>query len=186
MVFLSILRKSQRKEKQIRVLLLGLDNAGKSTLVASAMNQNLNDVHPTLGFAIETLQRNGYTMHIWDVGGQRSLRPFWQNYFEKTDFLIWVVDATAIDRLNDCREELHSIMTADKLRGAGLLIWVNKIDLVSDAEEVINQISQELQLDKLKMHNYELLGCSAYTGYGVEAGLDYLLQEVANRLFRFG
>lgn len=185
MVFLTILRKAQRKEKQIRVLLLGLDNAGKSTLVASALKESLDKVHPTLGFAIETLQMDSYTLHIWDVGGQRSLRPFWQNYFEKTDFLIWVVDATAIDRLESCKDELHSVLTADKLQGAGLLIWINKIDLISDASKVVHDITERLELEKLQMHNYRALGCSAYTGAGVQDGLEYVLQEVTNRLFRF-
>jgi ADP-ribosylation factor-like protein 2 len=87
-----------------------------------------------------------YNLNIWDVGGQATLRPFWRNYFEKTDFLVWVVDISALDRLDDCRRELHNTLNEDRLIGAGLLIWVNKLDIImgSDEEklELVNKVQQ--------------------------------------------
>ena len=44
------------------------------------------------------------------MGGQKTLRSYWRNYFEKTDALIWVVDATDRLRVDDCREELHGLL----------------------------------------------------------------------------
>ncbi len=44
-----------------------------------------------------------YKLNIWDIGGQKTLRPYWRNYYEKTDALIWVVDSADLARLNDCR-----------------------------------------------------------------------------------
>ncbi|KAF3913175.1 hypothetical protein AA313_de0204944 [Arthrobotrys entomopaga] len=113
---LSILRKARLKDKEMRVLMLGLDNAGKTTIVKQIMKEDVNTVSPTLGFIIKTIEYQGigahhrYKLNIWDVGGQKTLRSYWRNYFEKTDALIWVVDATDRFRLDDCREELHGLL----------------------------------------------------------------------------
>ncbi|MCJ1308901.1 hypothetical protein MMC25_002556 [Agyrium rufum] len=107
---LSILRKARLKDKEMRILMLGLDNAGKTTIVKRIMNEDVNTVSPTLGFIIKTIDFEGYQLNIWDVGGQRTLRSYWRNYFEKTDALIWVVDATDKLRLADCKKELSGLL----------------------------------------------------------------------------
>lgn len=94
----------------MRILMLGLDNAGKTTIVKRLMNEDVNTVSPTLGFIIKTIEYEGYRLNIWDVGGQKTLRTYWRNYFEKTDALIWVVDATDRLRITDCRQELGSLL----------------------------------------------------------------------------
>lgn len=66
---------------------------------------------------------------MWDVGGQKSLRSYWRNYFECTDGLIWVVDCADKRRLEDCREELHTLLKEERLSGCTLLIFANKQDL---------------------------------------------------------
>jgi ADP-ribosylation factor-like protein 2 len=72
-----------------------------------------------------------YKLNIWDVGGQKTLRPYWRNYYEKTDGLIWVVDSADLARLEDCRKELHSLLQEERLCGATLLILANKQDIPS-------------------------------------------------------
>jgi GTPase SAR1 family protein len=59
------------------------------------------------------LNSQSYTLNIWDVGGQRTLRPYWRNYFEQTDALVWVVDSGDRLRMGDCKEELHSLLLED-------------------------------------------------------------------------
>ncbi|KAL6720395.1 ADP-ribosylation factor-like protein 2 [Lecanora helva] len=110
---LAILRKARLKDKEMRILMLGLDNAGKTTIVKRLMNEDVNTVSPTLGFIIKTIEYEGYHLNIWDVGGQKTLRSYWRNYFEKTDALIWVVDATDQLRLNDCKDELASLLVEE-------------------------------------------------------------------------
>lgn len=77
-------------------------------------------------------------MNCWDVGGQKSLRTYWRNYFERTDAVIWVVDACDTTRLEDCREELHTLINEECLYGVTLLVMANKRDLVGsvDAENI--------------------------------------------------
>ncbi|KAM0495040.1 hypothetical protein ACHAPB_007810 [Verticillium nonalfalfae] len=127
---LSILRKARLKDKEMRILMLGLDNAGKTTIVKKIMGEDVNTI--TTGqrsaashkdFADECQDTNSTS--VWakfafttrwlltitgDVGGQKTLRSYWRNYFEKTDALIWVVDATDRLRIEDCREELHGLL----------------------------------------------------------------------------
>lgn len=68
-------------------------------------------------------------MNCWDVGGQKSLRTYWRNYFERTDGVVWVVDAADIVRLEDCAKELHGLLNEEVLRGVSVLIVANKADL---------------------------------------------------------
>ncbi|RCN32384.1 ADP-ribosylation factor family protein [Ancylostoma caninum] len=93
MGLLTILRKQREREREIRVLILGLDNAGKTTITKKFLGEDLSTVEPTLGFNIKTVDFHGFTINFWDVGGQKSLRSYWRNYFEQTDALIWVVDS---------------------------------------------------------------------------------------------
>jgi GTPase SAR1 family protein len=71
----------------------------------------------------------GYTLNLWDVGGQKSLRSYWRNYFESTDGLVWVVDSADRMRLDACREELNVLLLEERLAGATLLVLANKQDL---------------------------------------------------------
>lgn len=71
------------------------------------------------------------------------MRPFWRNYFEKTDLLIWVIDASSLDRLQDVSNELEKTLNEDRLSGAGLLVWVNKVDIVKgDAQQLLKKITE--------------------------------------------
>ncbi|GAQ35998.1 hypothetical protein ASPNIDRAFT_51734 [Aspergillus niger] len=141
---LSILRKARLKDKEMRILMLGLDNAGKTTIVKQIMNEDVTTVSPTLGFIIKTIDFQGYRLNIWDVGGQKTLRSYWKNYFEKTDTLIWVVDATDRLRVDDCRDELAGLLLEERLMGASLLVFLNKSEVEGCMDE--NEVRQSMAL----------------------------------------
>ncbi len=71
MGLLTILKKVKQKEKEVRLLMLGLDNAGKTTIVKKFNGEDISTISPTLGFNIKTLEYRGYKLNIWDVGGQQ-------------------------------------------------------------------------------------------------------------------
>ncbi|XP_073296343.1 ADP-ribosylation factor-like protein 2 isoform X2 [Primulina huaijiensis] len=131
MGLLSIIRKIKikRKEKEMRILMVGLDNSGKTTIVLKINGEDTSVISPTLGFNIKTINYQKYTLNIWDVGGQKTIRSYWRNYFEQTDGLIWVVDSSDIRRLNDCKYELDNLLKEERLSGASLLIFANKQDI---------------------------------------------------------
>ncbi|EMF15148.1 ARF/SAR superfamily [Sphaerulina musiva SO2202] len=180
---LSILRKARLKDKEMRILMLGLDNAGKTTIVKKIMNEDVNEVSPTLGFIIKTIEYEGYKLNIWDVGGQKTLRTYWKNYFEKTDTLIWVVDATDKERIEDCRQELTGLLVQERLMGASLLVFKNKSDVAGCMTE--DDIRKGLQLDNIQTHKWHILPCSAMTGLNLQAGLQWVVQDAKDRLFLY-
>ena len=100
----------------MRLLMLGLDNAGKTTVVKKFNGEDIDLISPTLGFNIKTLEYRGFKLNIWDVGGQTSLRSYWRNYFEQTDGLIWVVDSADRMRLRDCKAELQALLQQEVRR----------------------------------------------------------------------
>ncbi|RZF47530.1 hypothetical protein LSTR_LSTR009066 [Laodelphax striatellus] len=136
MGLLTVLKKMKQKEKEIRILMLGLDNAGKTTILKRFNGEPIDTISPTLGFNIKTLEHRGYKLNVWDVGGQKSLRSYWRNYFESTDGLIWVVDSADKRRLHDCGNELHKLLQEEA--SATLLVFANKQDLPGalSAEEI--------------------------------------------------
>ncbi|KAK1974927.1 ADP-ribosylation factor family protein [Colletotrichum cereale] len=181
---LSILRKARLKDKEMRILMLGLDNAGKTTIVKKIMGEDVNTVSPTLGFIIKTIDYDGYlTALVRDVGGQKTLRSYWRNYFEKTDALIWVVDATDRLRIEDCREELHGLLQEERLSGASLLVFANKTDVNGCMDE--QEILQGLQLEAIRTHHWHILRCSAMTGTNLEEGLAWVVDDAKKRLFLY-
>ncbi|KAJ5096601.1 hypothetical protein N7456_007322 [Penicillium angulare] len=190
---LSILRKARLKDKEMRILMLGLDNAGKTTIVKRIMNEDVTTVSPTLGFIIKTIDFMGgsvtiripaiLTRHSGDVGGQKTLRSYWKNYFEKTDTLIWVVDATDRLRVGDCREELAGLLLEERLMGATLLVFLNKTDVEQCMSE--DEVRERLGLDLIKTHKWTILPCSAMTGRNLNEGLEWVVQDAKDRLFLY-
>ncbi|KAL4413350.1 ADP-ribosylation factor 4 [Colletotrichum abscissum] len=181
---LSILRKARLKDKEMRILMLGLDNAGKTTIVKKIMGEDVNTVSPTLGFIIKTIDYDGFGLtRIGDVGGQKTLRSYWRNYFEKTDALIWVVDATDRLRIEDCREELHGLLQEERLSGASLLVFANKTDVNGCMDE--QEILQGLQLEAIRTHRWHVLRCSAMTGSNLKEGLAWVVDDAKKRLFLY-
>lgn len=183
MGLLSIIRKTKRKEREMRILMLGLDNAGKTTCVKKFCGKDTNSISPTLGFQITALTFMGCTLNVWDVGGQQSLRSYWRNYFEQTDGLIWVVDSNDADRLCDCKAELHDLLKEERLAGASLLIFLNKIDIPTALTP--NEIERLLDIDTIRKgrrHVY-LCACSAKTGQGLMDGISWMTKDVSSRLY---
>ena len=119
MGLLSLLKSLRKSEpKDCRILLLGmfnkksifltmvqgLDNAGKTTILKQLSSEDITQVTPTQGFNIKSVNTSGFKLNVWDIGGQRRLRPYWANYFENTDVLIFVVDSADSKRLQEAFE----------------------------------------------------------------------------------
>ncbi|RKP07638.1 ADP-ribosylation factor-like protein 2 [Thamnocephalis sphaerospora] len=181
MGLLTVLRKHREKEKEMRLLMLGLDNAGKTTILKRVNGDPIDDISPTLGFNIKTLEHGDYKLNVWDVGGQTSLRSYWRNYFERTDGLVWVVDAADRARLADCKRELAVLLQEERLAGASLLVFANKQDL--SGAMTSTEISDYLELDSIETHHWHIERCSAKTGEHLLDGLDWLVDDVASRLY---
>ena len=125
-----------------------------------------------------------YLLNVWDVGGQKSLRTYWKNYFESTDGLIWVIDSSDKMRINDCRAELNKLLEEERLLGATLLIFANKQDLPGSLST--DELTTLLDLNGIKTHHWKIVPCSAYTGDNLEVGIDWLIEDISSRIFTLG
>ena len=113
------------------ILLLGLDSAGKTTMIyALGLKDPIRTV-PTIGFNIETTWyiKPDIEINTWDVGGRDKLRDLWRHYYPGTNAIIFVVDSADKMRLNTAKEELHLLLDEFELRNAVLLVFANKQDL---------------------------------------------------------
>ena len=104
--------------REYRILILGLDNAGKTTILYRLQVAEPVTTVPTIGFNVEALKYGNLTFQVWDLGGQSTIRPYWRCYFPNTDAVIFVVDSSDIERLDTARDELHGILNVS--RGACL------------------------------------------------------------------
>jgi len=115
--------------REMRILMLGLDSAGKTTILYKLKLGEVISSIPTIGFNVETVQYKKIEFTVWDIGGQTKLRPLWRHYFTGTEGLIFVIDSSDRERISECSEELSQLLISDELRDAKLLILANKQDL---------------------------------------------------------
>lgn len=165
----------------MRILMLGLDNAGKTTILKRFNGEPIDTISPTLGFNIKTLEHRGYKLNIWDVGGQKSLRSYWKNYFECTDGVAWVVDSADTRRLQDCARELRVLLREERLAGATLLVLANKRDLPGALSK--QEIREALDLDSISTHHWRVVDVSAVTGDNLLEAVDWMIDDIASRIF---
>ena len=115
--------------KEMRILMVGLDAAGKTTILYKLKLGEIVTTIPTIGFNVETVEYKNISFTVWDVGGQDKIRPLWRYYFQNTQGIIFVVDSNDRDRIAEAREELQQMLNEDELRDALLLVFANKQDL---------------------------------------------------------
>jgi len=110
----------------MRILMVGLDAAGKTTILYKLKLGEVVTTIPTIGFNVETVDYKNISFTVWDVGGQDKIRPLWRHYYQNTQGLIFVVDSNDRDRIDAARDELHRMLGEDELREAVLLVFANK------------------------------------------------------------
>ena len=157
--------------------MIGLDAAGKTTVLNSLkLGQNLNTI-PTIGFNVETIEYKNLSMMIWDLGGQEKIRILWHHYFEHNHGIIFVVDSLDSERVEEAKEELHKALADESLIGLPLVVLANKQDLKGSLKP--DDLAARLDLGSIaRGRKWFIQGCVATEGVGTYEGLDWLSQNM--------
>ncbi|XP_051874913.1 ADP-ribosylation factor 4-like [Pristis pectinata] len=174
---LSLMLKSLFAKRQVRILMVGLDAAGKTTILYKLKLGDVVTTIPTIGFNVETVEYNRTNFTVWDVGGQDKIRPLWRHYFQNTQGLIFVVDSNDRERIPEAADELRKMLQEDELRDAVLLVFANKQDLPNAMS--VSEMTEKLGLQRLHNRVWYVQATCASEGSGLYEGLDWLTTELS-------
>eukprot|EP00438_Fugacium_kawagutii_P017023 Skav225432 [mRNA] locus=scaffold680:394361:395213:- [translate_table: standard] len=161
-------------KQEMRILMVGLDAAGKTTILYKLKLGEVVTTIPTIGFNVETVEYKNLSFTVWDVGGQDKIRPLWRHYYQGTNGLIYVVDSNDRDRIEDAREELTKMLNEDEMRDAVLLVFANK-------QAGAAEVTEKLGLNTLRHRQWFIQSACATTGDGLYEGLDWLSRTLSSK-----
>nr|QXF29047.1 Arl5 [Gefionella okellyi] len=164
---------------QCKIVLVGLNNAGKTTTLYQLHLGEVVATQPTIGSNVEEIVYKNFKFCVWDLGGQESLRPSWSTYYLNSNAIIMVVDSTDKHRLPVVKEELFRMVHHEDLANALVLIYANKQDLKGALPSA--ELSNALCLHEIRDHEWHIQGCCALTGEGLYDGLEWLSSRLKSR-----
>eukprot|EP00729_Bicosta_minor_P010236 gene10236-8485_t len=166
--------------QEMRILMVGLDAAGKTTILYKLKLGEIVTTIPTIGFNVETVEYKNINFTVWDVGGQDKIRPLWRHYFQNTQGLIFVVDSNDRERVQEAKDELTKMLSEDELRDCILLVFANKQDLPNAMS--CSELTDKLGLNQLGgSKKWYIQATCAPQGEGLYEGLDWLSSQMADK-----
>mmetsp|Transcript_5194 Transcript_5194/g.14613 ORF Transcript_5194/g.14613 Transcript_5194/m.14613 type:complete len:185 (-) Transcript_5194:1060-1614(-) len=164
-------------QEEARILMVGLDGAGKTTILYKLKLGEVQNTVPTVGFNVETVEYGNVSFTVWDVGGQDKIRRLWKHYYDNARGVIFVVDSTDRDRVEEARIELQSLLTNAELNESAFLVLANKRDLPNAIP--ISELTEKLGLAGLPhTRKWNVTASCALSGEGLYEGLDWLTQKL--------
>lgn len=165
---------------EARIVMIGLDAAGKTSILFKLRIGEVVTTIPTIGFNVETVEYKSLKFTMWDIGGQDRLRPLWRRYYDSADAIIFVVDSADAGRLGTARDELHKMLAEEGLASAKVLVFANKQDMPNAMS--VSAVTEGLDLRAARRtQEWYVQGCSATRGgQGLYEGLDWLASAIKN------
>jgi small GTP-binding protein len=161
---------------ECRLLIVGLDASGKTSILYKLKLNELVTTIPTIGFNVETVLYKQTSFTMWDVGGCDKIRPLLRHYFQNTQALIFVVDSRDQERLAETTDELWRLLSEDELNHIPILFYLNKIDIPNGLQST--DVNKQMRLNDIRNRQWILQPCSALTGEGLYEGLDWLIHAM--------
>jgi len=165
--------------KEMRISMVGIDAAGKTTILYKLKLGEIVTTIPTIGFNVETVQYKNINFTVWDVGGQDKIRPLWRHYYQNTHGLIYIVDSNDRGRIEEAALELHKVLREPEMSDVALLVLANKQDLPQALS--VAEISDKLGLHSLRSRQWYIQASCAKSGDGLYQGLDWLSSAIKNK-----
>ncbi|KAH6599326.1 hypothetical protein BASA61_002597, partial [Batrachochytrium salamandrivorans] len=178
---LSGLYRKYTQREEFFVIILGLDNAGKTTLlerIKSIFNGvpglRPESIAPTVGLNIGKVNVKNITLNFWDLGGQRELQSIWEKYYTECHAIVFVVDSTDRARIEEVKATMERVMQNEIIEGVPMIMLANKQDApdalkLHEIQHIFNQIAVVLEARDSKA-----LAISALNGSGVRESVDWL------------
>lgn len=170
MTFNRIIKEVKKEINELKFLVLGFDNAGKTTILHNLFKKPIKEVHPTFGYQIHTFVYKLYNLIILDIGGQQVFRNYWSNYYENIDGVVFVFDVTDVRPFLQHISEIRS-----DLPDTPLLILANKCDI--NYNFCSENLGQDFTSFINKDINTKLFKCSGIDGTNLEEGVDWLIEK---------
>merc|ERR1711971_515110 len=142
--------------REMGILILGLDGAGKTTILYRLQAGEVVTTIPTIGFNVETVTYKNLKFQVWDLGGQTSIRPYWRCYYTNTDAVIYVVDSADRDRVGISKQDIEGAMS-------------------------VTEVHSALGLDKSKNRTFQIFKASATKGEGLDESMEWLSNTLHNK-----
>ena len=174
-IFSKILDFFSRSRNNFKIIILGIQNAGKTTILYRLSIGQLVKTTPTIGSNVEEISYNNVKLQAWDLGGQESTRSIWNIYFTNTDAIIYVID-THDETYDESKTQFYKLLENEALKNAVILIYANKQDL--PGAKNVADIIQIYELDTIKDHVWHIQPCSAQTGEGLITGMKWLSDQL--------
>lgn len=156
-----------------KVTMIGLDFAGKTSILFRLSLGDIVTTSPTVGCNVDTVKYKNIEFQCWDLGG--SLREVWSNYYVDTNAIILVIDSSDRERMSVVKSELQKILEMECLQNASLLIYANKQDIPGAQTPV--EIVSALDLTEVK-RPFHVQGASALSGDGLPNGIEWLAGQL--------
>lgn len=167
-------------KQEVRVLILGLDSAGKTTILYRlSLDQAVTQVAPTVAFNLETVEVGNLKLNIWDLGGQIQLRPFWRLYYKDTNGIVFVIDSADRERIDICAEQLNALLGEEEIKGVPIVVMANKQDLPNAMKA--DELTQRLGLINIKDRAWSIIPSSALKGEGIKDAFEWLSQTMETK-----
>ncbi|NXP79374.1 AR13B protein, partial [Ramphastos sulfuratus] len=172
--------------RKVTLIMVGLDNAGKTATVRRIQGESPEDVAPTVGFSKIDLKQGRFEVTIFDLGGGKRIRNIWRNYYAESYGVIFVVDSSDIARMEETKQAMIEVLNSPKISGKPVLVLANKQDREGALSEA--DIIESLSLEKLVNEHKclcQIEPCSAIMGCGkkidksIKKGLYWLLYIIA-------
>lgn len=166
------------------VLILGLDNAGKTTYLEQTktkFNKNYKAMNPgkittTVGLNIGKIDVDGIRLNFWDLGGQEELQSLWDKYYAESHAIIYVIDSSDTERIDESKKAFDQMIANSSVGNVPLLLLANKQDLEEcmSVSAVKNAFKEDDH--KIGRRDIKAMGVSALRGDGVDEGIEWLVR----------
>ncbi|EWS74759.1 ADP-ribosylation factor(Arf)/Arf-like (Arl) small GTPase family protein (macronuclear) [Tetrahymena thermophila SB210] len=173
---------SFQSQKEKKILMLGIDDAGKTTILYQLKLNKAIQLIPTVGFTVEKIIYKNLELQFWDLSGNDYSRKFfWHHYYKNSNALLFVIDSSNIERFSEAKQTLNMLLENPNIPDIPILILANKQDIAAVNTE---RLQEQLELNQyIGVRQLHIQGCCALNGDGLKEGLNWLSNILIKQKF---